>query len=137
MAAMRGFLETIYLPMMWILVVVFVGLGLVGVLVPNRLRGALRFFSKNTNIRLLGILLMLVGAEMFVRASLIRFPLLVKTLGVLLFIDGGVRLVIPTVSVIIAEWFLPRADSLYRLAGLAGFGLAYLFYLATKLPVLV
>jgi hypothetical protein len=59
----------------------------------------------------------------------------VKTLGVLLFIDGGVRLFIPTLSVIFAEWCVARSDHWYRVLGIVCLGMAYLFYHATLLPI--
>jgi hypothetical protein len=81
------------------------------------------------------VFLMVIGAEMFVRASGMAVPLLVKTLGVLLFIDGGVRLFIPTLSVIFAEWCVARSDHWYRVLGIVCLGMAYLFYHATLLPI--
>jgi hypothetical protein len=129
-------LATIYLPMMWVLVVLNGGLGLLGILAPARLRGVARVFTGNRTVRILGVFLMVFGAEMFIRGSGAELPWLVKSLGVILFMFGGVCLFIPTLSVILAEWCVARSDNWYRVLGLACLGLAYLFYHATRLPLL-
>lgn len=128
-------LSTIYAPMMWALVAVGALMGVAGVVAPRRLRDAARVFTENRPNRILGIILMIVGMEMFVRAPGTAVPLLVRTLGVLLFVDGGVRLILPTLSVIVAEWFVARSDHWYRVLGLVCLVLAYLFYHGTRLPL--
>jgi hypothetical protein len=128
-------LAKIYAPMMWILVVVSGGLGVLGVIAPARLRGVVRAFTNSRAVRILGPFLLIFGAEMFIRGAGTAFPVLVKSLGVILFVFGGVCLFIPTVSVILAEWCLARSDSWYRVLGLLCIGLAYLFYSATRLPL--
>ncbi len=128
-------LAAIYAPIMWGMVAANVVLGALGVVAPGRLRSIVRLFTQNRPNRILGVFLMIIGAEMFVRAPGTALPLLVKTLGVLMFIDGGVRLFIPTLSVILAEWCLARSDNWYRMLGLVCLGVAYLFYHATRLPL--
>lgn len=128
-------LAIIYAPMMWFLVVLHAGLGALGVFAPARLRGVARVFTVNRNVRILGAFLLVFGAEMFIRGSGTAIPALVKTLGVLLFVFGGVGVFIPTLSVILAEWCVARSDNWYRMLGLVCFGLAYLFYHATRLPL--
>lgn len=128
-------LALVYVPMMWALVVLLGGLGAAGILAPARLRGIFKVFTRNRPVRIAGAVFMLVGAEMFIRAASAALPLLVKTLGVLLFVDGGVMLIIPALNVIIAEWCVARSDNWFRVAGLVSVGLAYLFFLATKLPL--
>ena len=128
-------LAAIYVPMMWVLVVVNGGLGILGVIAPARLRGVARVFTGSRSVRILGVFLMVFGAEMFIRGSGTAFPWLVKTLGVTLFIFGGVCVFIPTLSVILAEWCVARSDNWYRMLGLVCLGLAYLFYHATRLPL--
>lgn len=135
MSKMAGLLATIYVPVMWALVVVFACLGILGVLAPARLRAVARVFTQNRPNRILGIVLMIVGAEMFVRAPGTVIPWLVRTLGVTLFVGGGVGLVIPTFSVIVAEWCVARTDYWYRVLGLLCLFVAYLFYHATRLPL--
>jgi hypothetical protein len=128
-------LATIYVPMMWALVAVSALLGVAGVVAPGRLRDGVRVFTQSRPNRILGVVLMIVGAEMFIRGPGMAVPLLVRTLGVLLFVDGGVRLILPTLSVIVAEWFVARSDHWYRVLGLVCLVLAYLFYHATRLPL--
>lgn len=134
MEKVAGVLSVIYVPMMWVLVVVNGGLGALGVLAPGRLRGVARAFTNNRSVRILGLFLIVFGAEMFIRGSGTAFPVLVKTLGVILFIFGGVCLFIPTLSVILAEWCVARSDNWYRVLGLVCIGLAILFYKASSLP---
>lgn len=134
MEKVAGVLSVIYVPMMWVLVVVNGGLGALGVIAPGRLRGVARAFTNNRSVRVLGLFLIVFGAEMFVRGSGTAFPVLVKTLGVILFIFGGVCLFIPTLSVILAEWCVARSDNWYRVLGLVCIGLAVLFYQAKSLP---
>ncbi|MCX5771912.1 MAG: hypothetical protein NTZ09_16800 [Candidatus Hydrogenedentes bacterium] len=82
----------------------------------------------------MGILLIIVGAEMFIQARHTSLPLLVKGLGALMFIDGGVRLFVPTLSVIFMEKLRSIRPLGLRLVGLLGVGVAWLFYLAAQLP---
>ena len=128
-------LTVIYVPMMWSLVVIFALVGLIGILAPKRLRAMVGVFTRNRPNRAIGVVLIIVGAEMFIRGSVTVLPWLVKMVGVVLFVDGGVRLVLPTLSVIFAEWCVARSDYWYRVLGLVCFGLAYLFYHATRLPL--
>lgn len=131
--AVADFLRLFFVPLMWACVVAHTILGSVGVIAPERLRGMARHLTSSTTVRLLGGALMIIGTEMFVHAKMASTPALVKTLGVIIFIDGGVRLLIPMVSIIFAEWFVTLHAKWYRLLGLVAFGLAYLFYMATHL----
>jgi len=129
-------LRVIYLPLMWACVAFYAALGALGILRPESLRGAVRRLAKPAPIRLIGIVLVLVGAETFVHARITSLPWLIKTLGVVLFVGGGVRVVVPMLSVIVAERMLEVSRQWYRLAGLLSLGIAYLFYLATRLPAI-
>lgn len=128
-------LALIYVPLMWAMVALLGVLGLVGVFAPGRLRAAVRVFTAKRAMRMLGVVVMIIGAEMFVRASGTALPLLVKSLGVFLFIDGGVRIIIPTVNIIIAEWCVAHSDQWHRIIGVLCFLFAFLFYHATRLPL--
>jgi len=128
-------LAMVYVPMMWVLVVLFAVLAGLGLLVPAKLRALLGVFTRNRPVRIAGALYMLVGAEMFIRAASTAIPMLVKTLGVVVFVDGGVMLLIPTFNVILSEWLMAHSDRWLRVAGLVCLGVAYLFFLATKLPL--
>ncbi len=131
-------LATIYGPTMWALVAVYVLLGITGLVSPERLRGLVRVFTRSGPVRVLGVILLIVGTEMFLRApgavEAFRVTAL-KVVGIALFVDGGVCLFVPTMNVIIAERCASWARHWYRLFGLLSFGIAYLFYLATRLPV--
>ncbi|HOV73911.1 MAG TPA: hypothetical protein P5318_01270 [Candidatus Hydrogenedentes bacterium] len=130
-----NFLALIYAPLMWAMVAITGVLGFIGVFAPGRLRASIRLFTRKRWARLLGVLLMIIGAEMFLRAPATALPLLVKSLGVFLFVDGGVRLVIPTVNIIIAEWCIAHGDHWHRVLGMACFVFTFLFYHATRLPL--
>jgi hypothetical protein len=134
MERIAGVLAKIYAPMMWILFVVSGGLGILGVIAPGKLRGVVRAFTNNRTTRVLGLFLLIFGAEMFIRGAGTAFPMLVKSLGVILFIFGGACLFIPTLSVILAEWCVARSNNWYRVLGLVCIGLAILFWQAKSLP---
>lgn len=129
-----GLLALIYVPLMLSLALVLLVLGVVGILAPWSLRRVMNVFTRNGPVRVLGILLIIVGAEMFIQARHTSLPLLVKALGALMFIDGGVRLFVPTLSVIFMEKLRSVRPLGLRLMGLLQVGLAWLFYLAAQLP---
>ncbi len=128
-------LALVYVPLMWTLVALTGVLGLIGVFAPGRLRGAIRVFANKRPARLLGVVLMVIGAEMFIRAPGTALPWLVKWLGAFLFVDGGVRVVIPTVNIIVAEWCVAHSDKWHRIVGVLCFLFTFLFYHATRLPL--
>jgi len=119
---------------MWVFAGLLALIGLVGLVAPEALRRFVRVFLGNGAVRLLGVVLLLVGMQMFIRAPATSWPMLVKVLGVVVFIKGGVSLFIPTVNVMFTEYAVEQSPFLFRLAGLCSLGVAYLFYLATKLP---
>lgn len=129
-----GLLALIYVPLMLSLALVLLLLGVVGIVAPWSLRRIMNMFTRNGPVRLLGIVLIVLGAEMFIQARHTTMPLLVKTLGVLMFVDGGVRLFVPTLSVIFMEKLRGVRPVGLRLIGLLQVGVAWLFYLAAQLP---
>lgn len=135
LAETTAFLSWIYTPAMWACVAVNVLMGLAGLLAPGRLRATVAVFTSSRPVRILGVVAIIVGTGMFMSARGTASPLLVKTLGALLFVDGGVGLVIPTLYVIVSEWVVAWRNRWYRLAGLGAFGMAYAFYLAAALPL--
>jgi len=128
-------LAVIHGPTMWLCVVIHVLFGATGLGAPGTFRRTIEAFTKERPVRLLGIPLMIIGAEMFLSAQAIAWPLLAKALGVMLFVDGGVKLFIPTFTVMIAEWGAARNNLWHRSFGVVCLGLAYVYYLATKLPI--
>ncbi|HNR36937.1 MAG TPA: hypothetical protein PKO36_17310, partial [Candidatus Hydrogenedentes bacterium] len=62
-----NFLALIYAPLMWAMVAITGVLGFIGVFAPGRLRASIRLFTRKRWARLLGVLLMIIGAEMFLR----------------------------------------------------------------------
>lgn len=128
------FLYMAYVPMMWLCMAALALVGVAGLAVPGVARTMLGVFTKNRPVRLMAILFLLVGAEMFIQAPVTATPLLVKTLGVIVFIDGGVGLLIPTFTVILVEWCMARSDWWLRIVGLLCMWLAFVFFLAAKLP---
>ncbi|NIA14311.1 MAG: hypothetical protein GWP08_09525 [Nitrospiraceae bacterium] len=134
LAETASFLTWIYTPAMWACVAVNVLMGLAGLLAPGWLRATVAAFTSTGPVRILGAVAMILGTGMFMSADGTASPLLVKTLGVVLFVDGGVGLVIPTLHIILSEWVVGWKNPWYRLFGLTAFGMAYVFYLATMLP---
>lgn len=128
-------LEYVYLPLMWACVSIHVLFGAAGLLSPHSVISTARVFTRDRAVRVAGVLLLAVGAVMFASAGAARHPLLPKAMGVVLFVDGGVRMILPTVHVMLAEWTASREAPALRLMALTSFGMAYLFYLASRLPV--
>ncbi len=128
-------LEYVYLPLVWACVSIHALFGLAGVVSPSSLKSTALIFTRDRAVRVAGVFLLAVGAIMFASAGGTRTPHLAKVIGVVLFIDGGVRIAIPTVHVMLAEWVGSRETPSLRLMALGSFGMAYLFYLATRLPV--
>jgi len=129
-----GVLAMVYVPLMWSLIGVLFLLGIIGLLAPWTLRRVMNIFTRNRPARLLGIVLLVLGTEMFIQAQKTATPTLVKTLGVLMFLDGGVRLFVPTLSVIFMEKLKAMQPVKLRFLGLVQLAVAWLFYLASQLP---
>ena len=123
-----------YVPLMLFLAVLLLSFGAAGAVSPLWLRRVLNTFTRNGPTRLLGIVLLVVGMQMFIQARHAEVPSLVKTLAVLLFLDGGVRVFVPTLSVIFVERLKSLEPFGLRCIGLAQIVAAWLFYLAAKLP---
>lgn len=129
-----GALSVAYVPLMWSLAGVLLLLGVVGLFAPWTLRRFMNTFTRNRPARLLGMVLLVVGTEMFIQARNTATPTLVKTLGVLMFLDGGVGLFVPTLSVIFMEKLKGMRPVKLRFLGLVQLAAAWLFYLAAQLP---
>lgn len=127
-------LALIYRPLMLSLALVLLLLGVVGIVAPGALRRIMNMFTRNGPVRLLGVVLIVLGAEMFIQARNTTLPMLVKALGALMFVDGGVCLFVPTLSVIFTEKLRSIRPIGLRLIGLLEVGAAWLFYLAAQLP---
>lgn len=134
LANVSALLALLYVPLMWALTITLLLVGLLGVLMPARLRRLLDMFTRNGPVRVLGVVMVILGAEMFIQARNTVSPMLVKTLGVLLFVDGGVGLIVPTLSVIFTEKTRNFRLPGLRFVGLLLIGTAWLFYLAAQLP---
>jgi hypothetical protein len=131
---MAGLLSVVYLPTMWFLMAVCLLLAALALLLPDRLRKLVRLFTRTAPARLLGIVLMLAGAELFVRSHSAAMSALVKILGVIFFIFGGACLVVPTLSVILAESWSARSNRWFRLSAVFLIALGLLFFVAIHFP---
>lgn len=135
-ATLYHILAILYGPLLWLLVVFHALLGVVGLAAPGRLRAFVAALMGKGRIRALGAVLLVVGAMLFIGAETSSVPFLGKFLAILFFIDGGVRLVMPTVSVVYSEWIVGWSDGTQRLLALAVLALAVFFYLAAQVPPL-
>ena len=129
-ARIGALIAHLFIPAMWFLVVLHVFLGALGIFGPAGFRGLIRRFTKSKNVRLFSLVLMLFGTIMFVRAGSTKMVFLAKALGASSFVAGGVGLIIPVLGVMIAEWFVDRANIWFRVLGILAIGMAYLFFLA-------
>jgi len=134
----QNILVLIHTPTMLLCAVLHVIFGALGLGAPGTFRRAVQVFTRDRTVRLLGIPLMIIGAEMFLGAGAIAWPLLAKVLGVILFVDGGVKLFIPTLTVMATEWAAARSNWWHRGFGIICLALAYVYYyLATnKMPII-
>lgn len=122
----------IYTPLIWLVIFACILLGLAGLFAPDALRAIFARFKKNRPIRILGLFLMGISGMIFANASGTQYPLAIRTVSVLFFLDGGVSLFIPTIVIILVEWLMERKKGFYRFVGLLFFALAGFFYLAAQ-----
>jgi uncharacterized protein YjeT (DUF2065 family) len=109
--------------------IVFGLLGLIGLFFPDRTRRFISRFLEKTPVRILGVVLMALGAGVFRVATQLQLPVLSQVLGVLLFMFGGVHIFIPEFAIILNEWWVARKTLWERLVSLGYIGLAVLFFM--------
>lgn len=131
---LSSLLAVIHQPTMWFMMAVFTGLAAVALIVPERLRNVARLFMQYGPARVLGLLLMFVGTETFLRGAGTGSPMMLKMFGVALFLTGGVCAMVPTLTVILAEKWAAMPNSGQRALALVFLAIAFLFYVAQKLP---
>ena len=134
LAALYTVLAGLYVPVLWLLAVFHAVVGLMGLVAPKKLRGLMGALASKGRIRVLGALLLVLGAMVFIGADHSELPRLGKFLAVLFFVDGGVRLVMPVVSVVYTEALMGLADAALRGLAVALLILAAFFYMAAKTP---
>jgi len=122
---------------LWGFVIICGLLGLIGLLWPSGMRGIIKMFLANTPWRVFGILLMVAGGFLFRTAAQQDLALVVKIASVVLFMVGGVELLLPSFLVIFNEWWLTKSDMHQRLAGALWLILAALFFVGTRLATVV
>jgi hypothetical protein len=133
-SALYHILALLYVPLLWALIVFHAIAGLTGLFAPDRLRSLFAVFLSKGRIRTLGGVLLVLGAMLYIGAEKSDAPVVGKVLAVLFFIDGGVRLIMPTVSVVYTEWLMSRSDGVLRLLALVAIALAAFFYMAAQIP---
>lgn len=102
------------------LVLLYVLAGLLMLVSPRGTRSLLRGFLTPKPVRLMGVLVMILGAALFRVASHpspTLWPLFFQVIGSLGFIKGGVQLLLPNFTMVVAEWWSDRSDSLLRAIG--------------------
>lgn len=102
------------------LVLLYVLAGLLMLVSPRGTRSLLRGFLTPKPVRLMGVLVMILGAALFRVASHpspTLWPLFFQVIGSLGFIKGGVQLLLPNFTIVVAEWWSDRGDSFLRAIG--------------------
>jgi hypothetical protein len=117
---------------LWFFVAVFGCLGLLALFSPAGSRRIVTVFLTKAPARVLGAGLMVAGALVFRAAQQTGFELVVKGVGFAMFMAGGVHLILPTVAIVINEWWVARRDIWVRLSGVAYMVLAGLLYMASR-----
>ena len=126
--------ETIARNVMWLLAAVTMLKGM-GLLVwPGYMRAIAGALRSNGPVRVVGVAMMVAGAALFARGDMTGLPLFVKTMGVVLFVSGGVGALLPALAIIINEHVMELRDRPLRLAFIVPVCVAYLFYLAASRP---
>ena len=116
---------------MWLFVAACAVLGTHAIAAPGSMRRIVRIFLRDMPVRIFGFICMVGGTLLFVFASGTHLPPFVQIMGVVLFIAGGVQIVIPAFAILINEWWGEKSDLWFRFSGIVYLGLAYLFYLAS------
>lgn len=133
---LASFLAIIYAPTMWFMMALMFVLALLGFTAPAKLRRIFGIFTQLGPSRVLGLIIILVGAEIFVWATKANMSLWIRMLGVVFFLAGGVSLLMPAMTVIMSENIVGMSDGKYRILGVIFLGLSVLFYIAQAAPVL-
>jgi len=134
MQTISSLLVWLYVPLLALMVGVLALLGALALLAPGGFKRMARVFLRPGAVRVLGVFTLLVGAELFVQAPQGVFPIFVKALGVLLFIAGGIRIVLPNLSIILLEKWLALSDRRLRLMSVLFWGMACLLYFVGRIP---
>jgi len=131
-----GFLVFAYTLLVWACALLLVGVGLTGLLAPDRLRKGLKAIGVGRYLRLIGVALMLVGAAMMLRSSRpdanLLMPRLGFWLGLLVCLKGVPYLLFPAVVQWVMDFHCARPDAWQRLLGLVCLGVSILFFLALR-----
>lgn len=109
--------------------IVFGLLGLIGLFSPDRTRAFITTFLEKTPVRILGAVLIILGAGIFRVAMQLHVPIAGQLVGVALFMLGGVHIVIPEFAIIVNEWWGARKTVWERLISLVYIALAVLFFM--------
>lgn len=109
--------------------IVFGLLGLIGLFSPDRTRGFISTFLEKAPVRILGAVLMVLGAGVFRVANQLELPMVGHVLGVALFMFGGVHIFIPEFAIILNEWWVARKTAWERLVSLVYIAVAVLFFM--------
>jgi len=132
---LSSLLAVIHQPTMWFMMALFTLLAVVALVVPDRLRGVARMFTQFGPARVLGLLLMFVGTEMFLRGTGAGAHPMLRWFGVASFLAGGVCAMVPTLTVILAEKWVALPSSGQRVLALVFLAIAFMFYVAQGVPV--
>lgn len=108
---------------------VFLGLGVVGLLFPAATRAFISRFLEKAPVRILGIVLMALGAAIFRVAGGLYLPVAGHVVGVVLFMAGGIHILIPDFAIVLNEWWVMRKTIWERLISLIYLLVAVLLFM--------
>jgi hypothetical protein len=123
----REFLERTAPWLLWALAIFYFLFGLLAVFRPGTPRSVAPAFSRPVPIRVAGLMIMIVGAALFRAGGHTTLPLVMKTLGFLAFVEGGVLLLLPGVALIVLEWWSELSNAWLRVMGALSLLLSVLF----------
>lgn len=108
--------------------------GIVGILSPATTRNVTARFVSKAPVRLFGLVLLIIGALIYRWARLTTQADLAHALGFVMFVAGGVQLVLPTFVVVLNEWWVERRLVWERLLCVVYFAVGAFFVYSAIAP---
>lgn len=119
---------------LWLFVVGYGALGALGVFAPGGMRRLVEVFLRKASLRIFGAVLLVLGMLLARLSALTTWNGFVMAMAVCFFLAGGVQLFIPTVVIVLNDWWSDRPNPWQRAIGALYIVFAVLFGLAATSP---
>jgi len=101
----------------WLVGLVWIGIGLANVFSPNRIKNMIQKYTK-TKIQILAGIILLIGILLIAGSFKTRVPLYVLILGFLALIKGILLFIKPGMAQKLTNWWLNQSERAYQIWGL-------------------